>query len=171
MLRVSDGTQLTESWANLSFLNMEPNEKGQDQYTVKRAHTSIVICGSDHFRWVGYAFANPGFSELDESTSELESDEENGDTNSDGDVDENVDENIHGGQEIEADEPCEPKIDYMMSDGQGRVVQVDHQPIHDPRRYFLCVLEQRVGIVYKEWDYLVHKIEKSIQVRVRLECL
>lgn len=49
-------TKLVRNWNDLSFL---PTSKVDNKrYAMYRAMFSFVICGSDHRRWTGYAFAD-----------------------------------------------------------------------------------------------------------------
>ncbi|PSS22711.1 hypothetical protein M430DRAFT_16661 [Amorphotheca resinae ATCC 22711] len=49
-------------WTDLSFLKIQP-PKSQDQreYGMHEAQISVVICGSDNWRWAGYAFIDTSF--------------------------------------------------------------------------------------------------------------
>jgi len=114
---------------------MKPNEEGHCNYSIQKAHISLVVAGSDHYKWTGYAFANTGIGDL------VFDDDEEYDLTEEG------------------EEP--PDLDYFPSDGQGDVLMSEYI-IQDPRRYWLRVVELRLIIILKEWDYLVHKIEDSV---------
>jgi hypothetical protein len=53
-------------WTDLSFLRIQP-PKSQDQreYGMHEAQISVVICGSDNWRWAGYAFIDTSFESED----------------------------------------------------------------------------------------------------------
>jgi hypothetical protein len=49
----------SRDWKDVSYLRIPPTRKlGQAIYRVQDAGVSLVICGSDHSRWVFYAFAD-----------------------------------------------------------------------------------------------------------------
>jgi hypothetical protein len=130
-----DCGQNQNSWQDITFLDIPPNEKGYTNYSVQKAHISLVVTGSDHYRWTGYAFAKTGVKDLI------------------------FDDDADYGLDDEHEE--DPELDYFASDGQGEVLQAE-KTIHDPRRYWLRVVGLRLIIILREWEYLVHKVEDCV---------
>jgi len=125
-----------EPWQDVTFLNIKSNEEGDSHYSIQKAHISLVVTGTDHFRWTGYAFANTGVGD-----SVFDEDDE---------------------YDVTEEEYEVPEVDYFPSDGQGEVLLTD-TTIQDPRRYWLRVVGLRLSIILKEWDYIVHKTEDSVR--------
>lgn len=125
-----------QPWQDISFLETVSDRASDSQYSVQKAHISIVVTGSDHFKWTGYAFANTGVGEL-----VFDDDEE---------------------YDIAEEDDMAPDVDYFASDGQGEVLLTESM-IQDPRRYWLRVVGLRMTIVLKEWDYIVHKSEHFVR--------
>ncbi|KAI4691425.1 uncharacterized protein J4E84_003719 [Alternaria hordeiaustralica] len=113
------------------------------QYVIRKAHTSIVICGWDKSKWVGWAFVNASLNP------KLREDEED-----DGE-----------GQE---DEPEDVEEDYFAVDGDGRTCSIRdaNVPIWNPRRYWLRIIELRVLRILEEWVLLVRFVEKGVEAWV-----
>jgi hypothetical protein len=149
-------------WQDISFLDIPPNEKGYSNYSVRKAHISLVVTGSDHFRWTGYAFANTGVSDLIFDEGEESNVAEDGQKEQE--------EGGAGGGGEEDEEEDEPELDYFPSDGQGELVLAE-DIIQDPRRYWLRAVGLRLITILKEYDYLVHKVEDSVHVWVSINVL
>jgi len=135
---------------DVSYLQQQrPHDRRQPsarQFVIRKAHTSIAICGWDNFKWVGWAFIN---APLDPKLRK------------DGDEDDEDDD----GQE---DEPEEIEEDYFAVDGNGRrcLVQDANAPIWDPRRYWLRIVELRVLRILEEWVEVVQFVDKGVQAWV-----
>jgi hypothetical protein len=107
------------------------------------AQISFVLCGSDHQRWVAYAFVDTDFEE-DDVPDEIVPDE----------------------QIREVSVPLDDELgvakvpiwDPIALDG-GLDANL---PIWDPRLYFLVILEIRMAQVLREWEFLVRTVERSI---------
>jgi len=138
---------------DVSYLqHQRPHARGQQNsrsLVIREAHTSIVICGWDNFKWVGWAFVN---APLGPRMEENEEEEEE-----DCDDDE--------GQE---DEPEDVEEDYFAVDGDGGTysVQDANSPIWDPRCYWLRIIELRVLRILEEWASLVRFFEKGVEACV-----
>lgn len=53
-------------WTDLAFLNLQPpNSQDQKEYIIRESQFSLVICGPDHGRWVGYNFIDDDSDEED----------------------------------------------------------------------------------------------------------
>ncbi|OCK76085.1 hypothetical protein K432DRAFT_307150 [Lepidopterella palustris CBS 459.81] len=66
---VAAGKRPPRQWTDLSFLNIQtPKFQDKRKYGTCKARFSLIICGSDHRRWVGYAFVDRDFDseELEE---------------------------------------------------------------------------------------------------------
>jgi hypothetical protein len=113
---------------------MEPDKEGHSHYSIRKEQISFVVTGPDHFRWIGYAFANTSASDIvREDTEEF----------------------------VDDDEATEPEVDYLGGDGQGEPLFAA-DPIFDPRLYWLRIVGLRLCVVRREWDYLVNKVEGSV---------
>ena len=130
------------AWRNLTFLNMAHanNKRGTDG--VYDAHISVVLCGSDHTRWICYGFVDTQFK----------SDSFNGD-------DYPEDEDSEG----EEDE-C-TRGDPIASDSDKSCITAG-QPIWDPREYFLHIVDIRMKQVVSEWMYLSRKVESGVRCNI-----
>ena len=109
---------------------------------IREIKNSVVICGTDHFRWVGYAFS-----------------------------DRNIDDN-HLNDEDEHDENDGemPDEDIFASDGNIlEYIPVVDDPICDPRMYFLRCAQLRVAAVVDEWKYLIQSVEVGLKDWVSLQ--
>jgi hypothetical protein len=132
---------------DISYLQHQYPSDGHQQQPrkciIREAHTSIVICGWDNSKWVGWAFINTP------SGSTIHDDEEDG-------------------EEDQEDEPLEMEEDYFAADGDGGRVQDANMPIWDPRRYWLVIIEIRILRIMQEWDLLVRFVEKGVEALVRI---
>lgn len=52
---------LKRPWKNVSFLYKTPDASDSGNHCLYDAHVSLTLCGSDHTRWVCYAFADTTF--------------------------------------------------------------------------------------------------------------
>ena len=122
-------------WTDLEFLNRHlPKSEVQKPYGMLEVQVSFVICGSDHRRWIGYAFVDT---------------EAEGEDLADGEFPyegAHEDPIAMGGAAVE-----------MV----GEVINANN-PIWDPREYFLIIVEIRMIQVLKEWQYVVRKVQRSI---------
>ncbi|KAF2181077.1 hypothetical protein K469DRAFT_590492 [Zopfia rhizophila CBS 207.26] len=122
-------------WTDLSFLNRQIlNSQGKKQYGMYEAQISLVICGPDEKRWVGYAFVDRYFNGED-----LEED----DFSYDGVQEDPI------ATDFEVDTNL-PIIDANL-------------PKWNPREYFLNIVEFRMAQVLKEWEGLVRKVQRSVR--------
>lgn len=134
---------------DVSYLqHQRPHIRGQQtlrRLVIREAHTSIVICGWDNYKWVGWAFVN---APLEPRMKEDEDDEEE--------------------DEEQEDEPEEMEEDYFAVDGETRKysVQDANAPIWDPRCYWLRITELRVLRILEEWEVLVQFFEKGVEAWV-----
>jgi hypothetical protein len=133
----------------LSYLqHQRPHDRRQQRpqrYVIREAHTSIVICGWDNSKWVGWAFVNAPFDPTTQGNDEDDEDDED---------------------EGQDDEPVILEEDYFAVDGDGGIVHDANKPIWDPRRYWLRIIEIRILRIMKEWIWLVRFVEKGIEALV-----
>jgi hypothetical protein len=61
--------------------------------------------------------------------------------------------------------------DYYATDGEHGPVIDANDPIWDPRRYWLRIVDIRVQLVLKEWSWLVRNIEAGVNAWVSVPIL
>ncbi|KAF2831927.1 hypothetical protein CC86DRAFT_280201, partial [Ophiobolus disseminans] len=132
--------------SDVSFLNIMSTQGSLSRYCLQRAHISVMICGSDNVQWVGYAFAN---NTVDEDGTENEEDEIEGSVDTDF-----------------AEDEDEGEVDLFASDDSDEVLDANI-PIYDPREYWLRVVKLRLRLIVSKWEYLVYKVEKSVENQER----
>jgi hypothetical protein len=141
--------QGSEDSLDVSYLqHQRPHDRRQQRpqrYVIREAHTSIVICGWDNSKWVGWAFVNAPFDPTTQGNDEDDEDDED---------------------EGQDDEPVILEEDYFAVDGDGGIVHDANKPIWDPRRYWLRIIEIRILRIMKEWIWLVRFVEKGIEALV-----
>jgi len=133
-------------WIDLSFLDDTSTTKLTTS-VVHDAHVSLVICGSDHSRWVCYAFVNTEIHHVFPMNA-------NGNDASEED------------DQDEEDEEDEFVEDPIASDCESDEAIADAL-IWDPRLYFLRNVDFRMRQIHREWTCLVRKVEISINKYVR----
>lgn len=134
------GGKLRRTSRNLSFLQHTQSKRpGQILLGIHDAHISLGICGSDHTRWVCYAFVDTKF---DKALASKRDDKSENDQ-----------------EEQDEDETTE---DPIASDSDGHEFIAD-TPVYDPRGYFLRILDLRMRQILKEWTYLAEKVEDSVE--------
>ncbi|KAH7355825.1 hypothetical protein BKA66DRAFT_266394 [Pyrenochaeta sp. MPI-SDFR-AT-0127] len=142
--------QLAKVWADVSYLQLECTQceehKGSCEHLIREAHVSIVICGKDEFKWVGWAFVNTP------SDPTSEGDKEEGEDEAEGD------EKYEEGE----DDDEGPNEDYFATDGEGELVVDANETTWDPRRYWLQIIDSRVKLALKEWEWLVKNVENGV---------
>jgi hypothetical protein len=149
--------------SDLSFLNLESTKEGTSHYCLQKSHVSIVICGSDNLQWVGYAFTN-NLDDEDEDginsdeTDEVEGGQEDAYEREDDDEDDDGDEGGDEGQK-------KYKTDMFASDDSYRVLNAE-VPKYDAREYWLIVVDLRLRLIVSKWEYVVHKVERSVKSQV-----
>lgn len=145
---------------DISFLNI-PKRQVDAKFIVHEAQISLVICGSDETRWVGYAFVDTDFNAHDcscgyyEQSNRDQQEEESGDRNG----------REHEEEEDVGDEDTDElqfNEDPIASDRRGNDVGTDH-PIWNPREYFLRNVDFRMSQVLKEWIHLIRTVEASVE--------
>lgn len=57
--------QLSNSYANITFLASAARSGNYPGYEICQAHISVVICGRSNTQWTGYAFANTGLEDME----------------------------------------------------------------------------------------------------------
>ncbi|KAJ4362385.1 hypothetical protein N0V83_010478 [Neocucurbitaria cava] len=123
------------------FLELPPDPLGIlgcSDYVVREVKTSVVISGSDHFRWIGYAFSDRS---IDDAHLEDEGEDDN--------------ENEGGEAPIE---------DVFVSDGGSQERCLDSGSwTQDPRMYFLHCAQMRVRLVLQEWKYLTQSARAGLK--------
>ncbi|CAO2655216.1 Nn.00g102800.m01.CDS01 [Neocucurbitaria sp. VM-36] len=141
--RPSEPTQ--HYWTHLSFLKLTPESLRSPNcsgYMIREIKNSVVICGTDHFRWMGYAFSDRNL--VDDHIND-EGEHDDNDDNDEDDEDEN-------------DEM--PFEDIFATDGNiQEYFHVVDDLIWDPRKYFLRCVQVRVAAVADEWRYLIQAVE------------
>jgi hypothetical protein len=134
-------TQPRRRWTDLSFLTIDtpdsPDKEPKEVWGMYEAQISCVVTGSDDFEWVGYGFF---------------------DTEIDGDLDE---------PSLNEPPPDEPFKDSLNFDPISDRVLDANIPISRPRDYWLKVFEIRIEQARKEWDYVIYKVELSVNKYVR----
>ncbi|KAI4951346.1 hypothetical protein J4E91_004056 [Alternaria rosae] len=75
------------------------------------------------------------------------------------------DEDDNADSEGQEDEPEDVEEDYFAVDGNGRgcLVQDANEPIWDPRRYWLRIVELRVLRILEEWVEIIQFVEKGVE--------
>jgi hypothetical protein len=139
--------QRTKGRYDVSYLQQHLPRRQNQQYSgnrfIRESHTSIVICGWDNSKWVGWAFVN-----VPPNTPVQEDEEDD--------------------EEEQDDEPLDAEEDYFAADGHGResTVKFANTPIWDPRRYWLHIVELRVRRIVEEWINLVQFVENGVEAWV-----
>jgi hypothetical protein len=134
------GGKLRRTWRNLSFLqHTQSKNSGQTLIGIHDAQISLGICGSDHTRWVCYAFVDTKFDEALTSKRDDKSEDHQ--------------------EEQDEDDITE---DPIAPDSEGHAIIAD-TPVYDPRGYFLRILDLRMRQILKEWTYLMKKVEDSVE--------
>lgn len=122
--------KLQRAWRDVSFLEFPaPKKPSQTIPIIHDAHISLVVCGSDHTRWVCYAFLDTRFKNIDDNEDEQDINETNEDpiaSDSDGDP-------------INADTPIWDPREYFLRNVDFRMRQV-----HREWNYLVRQFERRV---------------------------
>lgn len=104
------------------------------------AQVSVLITGSDPWRWVAYCFVDTYFDQEDGESADA--------YHEDRDVDEDT------GIVVQPDPLTASEKDANL-------------PISSPREYFLAVLRARIRLVKHEWHRLVRRLTELIGTYVR----
>ncbi|KAH3954923.1 hypothetical protein HBI81_077290 [Parastagonospora nodorum] len=64
--------------------------------------------------------------------------------------------------EYDPEDQRELREDYYAADGEGGTVIDADEPIWDPRRYWLRIIDVRLQLVLKEWVWLVRNLEAGV---------
>ena len=132
----------TNDRSDLSFLSAPGSTifSNHSRWILREATTSVMICGTSHFQWTGYAFSGgaPVDDEVLGADTEFESDC------------------------IEGETPLE---DLFVTGGKHRA-SAEQNTIWDPRVYFLHCVESRVDSACQELTYIVAIIEARTKLWV-----
>jgi hypothetical protein len=99
----------------------------------------LGICGSDHTRWICYAFVDTKFDKTSTRKRDDKSEDDQEEQDEDGTTE-----------------------DPIPSDSEGHAIIAD-TPVYDPRGYFLRTLNLRMKQILEEWTYLAEKVEDSVK--------
>lgn len=64
--------------------------------------------------------------------------------------------------EYDPEDQRELREDYYAADGEAGPVTDADDPIWDPRRYWLRIIDIRLQLVLKEWVWLVRNLEAGV---------
>lgn len=131
---------------DLSFLRAETEQVGESSY-IFNAHASIVIHGTDHFKYTGYSFLFQGLVPYDVEL---------------------IDETEGEMSDAEDDEELlaiEPLIDHFVTHRCAPTLLASESPA-DPRELFLEAVHHRCNIIAKEYTHVVVQVEKRVKAWV-----
>jgi hypothetical protein len=139
-------------WSDLSFLPLKTGPKQQSgKYSIYEAQSTVVVSGSNHSDWHGYAFGNSG--PKDPIEDEYEADPNIPDDSVPEGGEENSDEWVFAAfEDFFATGGCDP-----VSSGPANV---------DPRVYFLRATQYRLEVVVRAHEYLVRTLEAGVKTWV-----
>jgi hypothetical protein len=132
---------------DLAFLKIKSGQgDGPVQFSIWKAHETVLVFGCDTSEWTGYAFSArcPSMNAAHDLNHESDDDDSN-----DG-------------------MPEEDLFATGDTNYDGQHVLDANSPIWDPRVYFLCVLAIRVKIIYEWYVYLIRTLESGIDNWVSL---
>lgn len=141
----------SRNWIDLSFLQLHVPDAGDDYiYGVFDAQITLVICGSDNFRWVAYAFDDTYFGN---DAEDMENGEDDDDTSSETEGDNYLEAELDPYKTFQGDPIASPSNDGLDA----------NKPLWDPREYFLTICNFRMAVIRNEWQNIVRALERSIK--------
>ena len=138
-----------KAWLDVGFLGVKCDEDQPNEpcsWTLHEANVSVVVCGWDHWRWVGWAFSNivSDPTSRDEEAPEVAEDH----FATDGSGPEDV-------RFVDSNDPIWEPREYWL-----RIVNIRMSMIHKEWKWLVCNVEQCIEAWVSLW--LIHEGDVSL---------